>query len=407
MRPQGTSAEPGRDNYRWLALAAATFAQTAVCFLVQGLGALGGYLQAALGLDAAEVGLLFSAAQSTLIVGLLVAGELLDRFSERLVVGVGASMVVVSLLFASQAQSYGWLLFWMAVESVGYCTVQPGGSKMVAAWFPARQRGFAMGVRQAGLPLGAALASATLPLIAAWQGWRTAFVVGAAVAFAGGAAFVAAYRRPPAHAEDAIERPAIITGKSLAARLELLRLPAVRRIVWAGVTLVAAQYALSLYLPLDLRDRFGLPIETAVQLLFVAQGVGVIGRVALAAWSDRSRSGRYVPVAASLAAMILGLTALVFAPGAPLPVLALLAAWLGFFGFGWYGPWIAHVSETAPRGRIGFMIGLAMAINQVIVVASPPVVGLLRDRSGAYVAGWMLLIACLAVALARTRRPAP
>jgi hypothetical protein len=25
--------------------------------------------------------------------------------------------------------------------------------------------------------------------------------------------------------------------------------------------------------------------------------------------------------------------------------------WLGFFGFGWYGPWVAHVTEAAPPGR--------------------------------------------------------
>jgi hypothetical protein len=30
--------------------------------------------------------------------------------------------------------------------------------------------------------------------------------------------------------------------------------------------------------------------------------------------------------------------------------LALLAAWLGFFGLGWYGPWVACLAETASAG---------------------------------------------------------
>jgi len=66
------------------------------------------------------------------------------------------------------------------------------------------------------------------------------------------------------------------------------------------------------------------------------------------------------------------------AGGASTPVLAALAIWLGFFGFGWYGPWIALVSEAAPPGQIGFMIGLAMAINQLAVVTAPPIFGWLR-----------------------------
>ena len=59
------------------------------------------------------------------------------------------------------------LLGVLLVVGAGYSTVQPGGSKSVASWFDGSRRGTAMGIRQAGLPLGAALASATLPLIGA------------------------------------------------------------------------------------------------------------------------------------------------------------------------------------------------------------------------------------------------
>ena len=51
-------------SYRWTALGLATLAQVAGCFLVQGLGALGGQMQQALGLNAAQLGLLVSAANS-------------------------------------------------------------------------------------------------------------------------------------------------------------------------------------------------------------------------------------------------------------------------------------------------------------------------------------------------------
>ncbi|MFY9626596.1 MAG: MFS transporter [Methylocystis sp.] len=384
-------------SYRWTALGLATLAQVAGCFLVQGLGALGGQMQQALGLNAAQLGLLVSAAQFAPIAGLLVAGELLDRFSERLIVGLGATMVAISIFAASRAQSYEALLGWLVVASIGYSSVQPGGGKAVASWFAPNQRGLAMGIRQAGLPLGAALATLILPRVAEAYDWRTAFALGALAALLGGLSFALFYRAPGQGAPLRKFPP-------LGERFKLLRLPGMARIVWPGVTLVSLQFALTIYLPLDLRDRFGLPIETGVALLFAAQGAGVVGRVALAFWSDHSRGGRYLPLQASILALLAGVGAYLMAGGASTPVLAALAIWLGFFGFGWYGPWIALVSEAAPPGQIGFMIGLAMAINQLAVVTAPPIFGWLRDFSGTYVIGWCLLMAGMAGAFLKTIR---
>jgi MFS family permease len=384
--------------YRWFVLALATLAQTGGCFLVQGLGALGPTLQTAFDLDAAQVGLAMSAAQTTPIVGLLIAGLLLDRFSERLIVGLGATMVAASLCAAARAQSYGEILAWLVVASVGYCTVQPGGGKVVAAWFPPDTRGLAMGVRQAGLPLGAALAALILPVAATRHGWRAAFELGAWAALASGLLFAFLYRPPPVAMPER-KRSLGLWREGLAALA-----PGLPRIVLPGVTLVCVQFCVTLYLPLDLRDRFDIPVETGVKLLFAAQFAGALARILLALWSDRSARGRSFPLAVSMAAIVAGLAAYTVAPGAPLWVVAVLAAWLGFFGFGWYGPWIALVSEAAPRGAIGFTIGFLMAINQIFVVIAPPVFGALRDATGSFAYGWAILaLAVLIVLIGRSR----
>ncbi len=67
-------------RYRWVILGIATFTQAASGFFVQGIGALGIHLQRDLDLSTAQLGLLVSAAQLVPLVGLLVAGELLDRY---------------------------------------------------------------------------------------------------------------------------------------------------------------------------------------------------------------------------------------------------------------------------------------------------------------------------------------
>lgn len=387
--------------YRWVVLALAAIAQVGGCFLVQGLGALGPALQAAFGLDAAEIGLSMSAAQTTPIVGFVVAGLLLDRFSERLIVGLGATTVSAALFAAARAGSYADILFWLFVGSIGYCTVQPGGGKVVAAWFPPDARGFAMGVRQAGLPLGAALGALILPVAAARHGWRFAFDLGAIAALGSGLLFALFYRPPPEPLPERNRRPELWRERleELAPRLPAIAVP--------GVTLVSVQFCITVYLPLDLRDRFAIPVETGVKLLFLAQFCGALGRVALAAWSDRSPRGREYTLAMSTAAILLGLAALIAAPGAPLWVVALAAAWLGFFGYGWFGPWIALVAEAAPRGAVGVMIGAALAINQIVVVLSPPAFGALRDATGTYLWGWSLVaLAAVAAFLRLSRRSA-
>src|SRR5262245_61014218 len=256
---------PQERAYRWAALAVATIAQMSACFLVQGLGAIAGYMQQALDLTAFEIGLLVSAAQFVPIIGVLVAGELLDRFSERLIVGIGGLVVAAGLAGAAFATSYDSLLLWLLIVGAGYSTAQPGGSKAVSIWFATAQRGFAMGIRQAGLPLGGALAAAVLPFVAAAYGWPAAFLVGAGVAFVGAALFIAVYRSPDA----SLGRSAISWRSALAARLSLLRDPGMRRIMWSGVTLVSAQYGLLVFIVLDLRDRFGLALEAGASMLFI------------------------------------------------------------------------------------------------------------------------------------------
>jgi len=394
-----TSAASHARAYRWGVLAAATLAQASTCFLVQGFGPLAPFMQDALRLTAFEIGLLISAAQIVPVIGLLVAGELLDRFSERLIVGGGALVVAVALAAASTASTFPGLLAWLLLVGTGYSSAQPGGSKAVSGWFSAGQRGVAMGVRQSGLPLGGALAAATLPAVAAAHGWPAAFRVGAAVAALGGALFIAVYRAP---AEIATHRAAS-AASALAARLSLLGDGGMRRIMLSGLVLVTTQYGILVFFVLDARDRFGLPVATGALLLVLAQLAGVVGRVALAAWSDRSRNGRTFPIAVCLWALVAGLLAFLVAPGAGPWPLAVLAAWLGFFGLGWYGPWVAWVSESAPPERVGFAFGLVMAINQVAIVASPPLLGFLRDSTGGYAVDWILLIVLLLTCLGATR----
>lgn len=70
----------------------------------------------------------------------------------------------------------------------------------------------------------------------------------------------------------------------------------------------------------------------------------------------------------------------------------------------WYGPWVAALTEAAPPDRAGFVPGSVTAVNQIAVVAAPPLLGLLNDASGSFAPVWVVLAAVTASAVVVSRR---
>ena len=319
-----------------------------------------------------------------------------------MIVGTGAAILALGLVLSALGPNFACLLASLFIVGCGYSTTQPGGSKSVTAWFRGDQLGFAMGIRQAGLPLGGAAAAAALPIIASMWSWRLALVVGAAIALVGALGFSALYRAPVATGEMVRQnRPRM----SLASFLTMVRHPWMRGVVLSGTTLVGAQSAILTYFMLFLRDEQSIQLVDGAWLMFAAQSCGIGGRIILAAWSDRPGRSRFRLVVVSMLAVAGGMLILALLPSQmPWPSLILIAAWLGFFGLGWYGPWVAFVADASPPESVGLALGTAMAINQVAIVAAPPLLGLLHDLTGGYVAVWGCMVILLAAAAWETRR---
>jgi predicted MFS family arabinose efflux permease len=392
------------SGYRWVILGGATVAQASASFVMQGLGALTGFLQDAFGLTGAAVGLVITVSGLAPVLALLAMGDWLDRRSERRVIVVGAVITALGAIGAALAPGYPALLAGLFVVGIGYSATQPGGSKAVAQWFGRGQRGLAMGIRQAGLPVGGALAAAALPLVTHVWGWRWAFALGAAVALAGGFLFALVYRAPDVASSPGRRPRAFML---LTRTLDCLRQDWMHAVVWSGTTLVSAQFTIQTYLMLFLRDHQHIRLIRGAWMLVVVQLAGVAGRILLAAWSDHRSRSRLGPVAASMLATAAGLAILPILPtNTSTTALYAIAAWLGFFGFGWYGPWVVHVAETSHANATGISLGATMAVNQVAIVVTPPLLGLLHDFAGTYAPLWWAPAAALLVVAPRIARAA-
>ncbi|MEO6918337.1 MAG: MFS transporter [Collimonas sp.] len=395
------------SSYRWLVLAVATISQASAAFVTQGLAVLAGFLQKDLQLSTTEVGLLFTASGVAPILTLLFVGDLLDRRSERTIIGAGTLIIALGLAGAILAPSFAVLLAALFVIGIGYSTVQPGGSRSISKWFRSDQLGIAMGIRQAGLPLGGAAAAGILPLLVGSGSWRTALTFSVAVVLAGGLLFWLVYRSPDL--PDGEGKRPVLTVRYLIA---MLRQRWMQLVIWSGLAMVGTQFGVVVYLMLFLRDRHGTPLSQGAWLLLLIQVCGGVGRIILSMWSDHcSKSGkRFFPVYVCMAAAMLGLFALMYLPaGMEKFWLIGIVAWLGFFGIGWYGPWVTYIAESAPKESVGLALGAAMTVNQIGIVLSPPLLGLIFDVTRNYNFLWCTLIAWIGVTLlaVRAQRRAP
>lgn len=94
------------------------------------------------------------------ILSMLLLGMAIDRYGERSVVALTMIAMGLSAFGAAKfGTSYSSLLLFLTMLGAWYAAVQPGGTRAIIRWFPPQMRGFATGVRQAGLAAPAVAAS--------------------------------------------------------------------------------------------------------------------------------------------------------------------------------------------------------------------------------------------------------
>ena len=169
------------------------------------------------------------------------AGQFLDTYCLR--IGFALCAFLWSGLTIAHILASNWIGFAALRGLLGLTegSAQPAGQKLVAEWFPARERGTASGIYNIGASFGAVFAP---PLVAwaVWAGsWRLAFVVAGVLGLVWALLWFRSYAPPTQHkAITANERELIAAGQesTLSAAggktpiLELLR----RRNMW-GIAL--------------------------------------------------------------------------------------------------------------------------------------------------------------------------
>ena len=220
-----------------------------------------------------------------------------------LVAGVGGCGA--ALVGASRAGSFLPLLLLLMLAGFAGASVQSASGRAVMAWFPARQRGVALGIRQTAIPISGFAASLALPPLVHHGGTGLGF------ATMGGACLVAAAVGGLVLRERTVSAPA-----SDEQRVKPLRDPRLWRVSIGSALVLAPQNCVLGFAVLFLHDHRGLSPGAAAGVLAVVQALGVAGRIGAGRWSDvvGSRLRPLRAIALVVAVLVAVTAALVDAP---------------------------------------------------------------------------------------------
>jgi MFS family permease len=389
--PADPSVERTHDG--WWLLGVAVIAQAGFSVIEQGIPLLAGFIRADLGLSATGVGLAVSSFAVGKILGSYLAGMAADAFGERrMLVAGGLASAMLIILAAVLPTPLPFALF--ALAGMAGAPAAPAGSRLVMTAFSRRRYGLALGLRQAGVPIGGLVAAAILPWVAQTWSWRWSLVVACALT---SASVVPLTLRSSV---DRSSRFAVLARAADGGGPPADR-AAIRLLTLWGCLLVSGQFVVITFLGPDLHERIGLSLASASLVVAATFVMGIVGRVGWGILSDRmlARGRKWLLVLLTVLAFCSTLLLLVLPASVPVAAFVVAAAFAGLALLGYQGVWHTMIAEAAGPERVGKATGFAVTFVLVAIALTPPLFGAVADLAGTFRAVWAALAIVLAAAL--------
>jgi sugar phosphate permease len=291
---------------------------------------------------------------------LLPWGLLADRIGERAVMSVGLAGAGVAIAAVPLTKSFGALVGLLVVTGALGASINAASGRAVMGWFAADQRGLALGIRQASVPIGGALSAAVLPLLASGGNTRNAFLALGAFSLTAAAVAAALMREAPAR-----DGPVLAdVGRPF---------HELRNWLLAGGSglFVVAQIAITSYPVLFLHQHRGLSTHSAALVLAAMNVLGIGARIGTGRWSDQVQA-RIKPLRTLGLLIALGTAAVALLVDAPLAALVPVLIAAGVLSLSWNGVAFTAAAETAGVARSGAALGFQQTVLGVFVAAGTP-----------------------------------
>ena len=391
---------------KWRMLALGWLAYCAFGMAVGSLAPLVSPIMHDLGLSSARMGLVLGVWQLVYVFTAVPLGVAVDRLGVRRSVALALVVITLSLLLRAAATSFWTLFASVALFGVGGPVVSIGVPKIVAEWFPPRQRGHAAGLYTTAPTIGGVvvLATAAGVLLRLVGSWRLVMLVFATAGVGALLLWMLCYRDPPAPGGSGLRKApaARVRGRWLL----LLRERNMRLLLVLAVGTFVVNHGLNAWQPTYLEEA-GFHLAAAGRWTAVGTLCGLLTALVI---PGLSRPGaRRMALVVLLLAAALGLTGMTVLSGAPL----LAAAWVTAMARAPVLPLMMLLLMEQPgigARHFGLGAGLLFAAAEVGGFGGPALLGVMRDAAGG-LAPSMLGMAAVSLlmiaAVVRVRDAAP
>jgi ACS family hexuronate transporter-like MFS transporter len=343
-----------------------------------------------------EVGRILSSFLFAYGVGQLVAGRVLDLIGTR--IGLALSIAWWSLAnmltaFVTRPWGFSFLRFMLGVGESGNF---PGGVKVVAEWFPARERAFAGGLFTSGGSIGAIVAAPLVATLVHYWGWRVAFMATGGLGFIWLAGWLCLYDTPEKH-------PMLSSGERCLINNEGELLPIQKDVKWFDLLKFRQVWALTIarfleeplfwmilfWLPkymVDVRGLSVLQTGWTLTIPFITLDVGYIGggwltsQLVARRWTIQRAKSVVMMCAAFL---MIGTVLAIFSSSVGGFVCFLCLATLG------HGSWVSNMvtipSDMAPAKVVGSFYGISALGGGLGGMVFTEVTGIVADRYHSFI----------------------
>ncbi|MEH0832031.1 MFS transporter [Pectobacterium cacticida] len=207
-----------KHNYRWL-IALLLFLAGMLNYLDRAaLSVMAPLIKQDLHIDDAQMGILFSCFFVGYCLFCFIGGWGADRYGPRKVFAWAAGLWSIFCGATAIVTGFAHLLVVRVLFGIGEGPMGTTTNKSISNWFPKREVGRAVGLTNAGQPLGAALAAPIVGLVGLSFGWRISFIVIALLGFVWLAFWLLFFRdKPELHRRVSAEETALIVSQRPAA----------------------------------------------------------------------------------------------------------------------------------------------------------------------------------------------
>ena len=377
------------------------------------------------GISKVELGYLFSSFLWLYVVCLVPMGIIVDKLGTRVVNAAGITVWSVATALTGLASGFGMLIATRVMMGIGESTTYPASGRVIREWIPLKERALFAAFFNSGAYFGPAIGGLVLAGLVSAIGWRTTFLVCAAIGFIWLLAWMIWFRKPEEASWLSDEERAFILrerngnakeapadGTSIGLR-GLLSSPSMLGLMLTQGCAVYTQYFFLTWLPNYLQTERGMSLLKSGALMSLPFIGAVILTILLGRLSDslldeesaRSGGRRRLGALLMLFGSVILLTPLVdnvylilvlitIALGGVASAVALNIALIGDL-----------LRTSADSGRA---TGLLILGGNIFGISAPIVTGYVVQATGSFnmafvVAGSLLVLGALAVfLLART-----